>query len=323
MRKTIDRILALLLAMICTFAGAQPGYPDKPIKLIVGFPPGQATDIMARLVADRISRATGQPLIVENRPGQGGSIGLAALAKAPHDGYTMVLAATASMATNPHLYKNIGYDTLKDFAPISRLAEVPLVLVANPSAPFDTVAELVAYAKANPGKLSYSSSGNGTLSHLAMELFKQQAGVSLAHIPYQGSVRAMTDLVSGNVLLGFDTVTVTAPQIASGKLKALGVASASRVPTLAQVPTLTEAGLPGFVASPWVGFLFPKGTPADIVARMNAEIRKAVDDPGVQKSLHGIGAIVHTDTPDEFAQVIRSDYDKWGRLVRDSGARVD
>jgi tripartite-type tricarboxylate transporter receptor subunit TctC len=323
MKKTIEWVLALLLAMTFTLAGAQPGYPDKPIKLIVGFPPGQATDIMARLVADRISRATGQPLIVENRPGQGGSIGLAALAKAPPDGYTIMLTATASMATNPHLYKNIGYDALKDFAPVSRVAEVPLVLVANPAAPFGTVAELIAYAKANPGKLSYSSTGNGTLSHLAMELFKQQAGVSLAHIPYQGSVRAMTDLVAGNVLLGFDTVTVTAPQIASGKVKALGVASAARMPTLAQAPTMTEAGLPGFVASPWVGFVFPKGTPADIVARMNAEIRKAVDDPGVQKTLRDIGAIAHTDTPEEFAQVIRADYDKWGRLVHDSGARVD
>lgn len=322
----MKRIVQLLLALLAAWAsltGAQASYPDKPVKIIVGFPAGQATDTVARLVAERLSQSMGQPFVVDNRPGQGGSVGLASLAKAPADGYTMMLSATASLVTNPHLYKAVGYDTLKDFAPIGLLAEIPLALVAHPSAPFNTVRELIAYAKANPGKLSYSSSGNGTLSHLAMELFKRDVGISLVHIPYQGSVRAMTDLVAGNVTLGFDTVTVTAPQLESKRLKVLAVASDRRIPLLAEAPTIIEAGIPGFTASPWLGMLFPKGTPADIVNRMNSEIRKALDDPNLQKSLRSIGVIVHTTSPDEFARLLQTEYTKWGRIVRDSGARVD
>jgi tripartite-type tricarboxylate transporter receptor subunit TctC len=317
-------VLLLTLTLFAGLSGAQGGrYPDRPVKLVVGFPAGQATDIVARLLADRLSQSMGQPFVVENRPGQGGSLGLAHLAKSPPDGYTMVLAATASLVTNPHLYKSVGYDPLTDFAPSGVAMEIPLALVAHPSAPFNTLAELVAYAKANPGKLNYSSVGNGTLSHLAMERLKREAGITMMHIPYQGSVRSIADLVAGNVMLSFDTLTVTVPHIESKRLKLIAVASGKRVPQLPDAPTLIEAGMPGFVASPWLGVLFPKGTPAEIVMAMNAEIRKALDDPGMQKSMLTIGAVARPNSPEEFARLLQEDHAKWGRIVRESGARVD
>ena len=322
--KTSRRLL-LLLTMILSagLASAQGRYPDRPVKLVVGFPAGQATDIAARLLAERLSQSLGQPFVVENRPGQGGSIGLAHLAKAPADGYTMVLAATASLVTNPHLYKAVGYDPLTDFAPSGVMMEIPLALVAHPSAPFNTLPELLAYAKANPGKLNYASVGNGTLSHLAMERLKREADVSLMHIPYQGSVRSIADLLAGNVLVSFDTLTVTLPHIESKKLKLIAVASEKRVPQLPDAPTMIEAGVPGFVASPWLGVLFPKGTPPEIVATINGEMRKALRDPGMQKSMQTIGALPRPNSPEEFTRLIQEDHARWGRIVRESGARVD
>jgi tripartite-type tricarboxylate transporter receptor subunit TctC len=316
-------VLLLMWTLSAGLSGAQGRYPDHPVKLVVGFPAGQATDIVARLLADRLSQSMGQPFVVENRPGQGGSLALAHLAKSPPDGYTMVLAATASLVTNPHLYKSVGYDPLTDFAPSGVAMEIPLALVAHPSAPFNTLAELVAYAKANPGKLNYSSVGNGTLSHLAMERLKREAGISMTHIPYQGSVRSIADLVGGNVMLSFDTLTVTVPHIESKRLKLIAVASGKRVPQLPDAPTMIEAGMPGFIASPWLGVVFPKGTPPEIVMAMNAGIRKALEDPGMQKSMLNIGAVPRPSSPEEFTRLLHEDHAKWGRIVRESGARVD
>jgi tripartite-type tricarboxylate transporter receptor subunit TctC len=316
-------VLLLMWTLSAGLSGAQGRYPDHPVKLVVGFPAGQATDIVARLLADRLSQSMGQAFVVENRPGQGGSLGLAHLAKSPSDGYTMVLAATASLVTNPHLYKSVGYDPLTDFAPSGVAVEIPLALVAHPSAPFNTLAELVAYAKANPGKLNYSSVGNGTLSHLAMERLKREAGISMQHIPYQGSVRSIADLVGGNVMLSFDTLTVTVPHVESKRLKLIAVASGKRVPQLPDAPTMIEAGMSGFIASPWLGVLFPKGTPPSIVMAMNAEIRKALEDPGMQKSMLGIGAVARPNSPEEFTRLLQEDHARWGRIVRESGVRVD
>lgn len=322
--KTTRWLLLLLTMVLSTgLSGAQGRYPDRPVKLVVGFPAGQATDIVARMLADRLSQSMGQPFVVENRPGQGGSLGLAHLAKAPADGYTMVLAATASLVTNPHLYKSVGYDSLTDFAPSGMVVEIPLALVAHPSAPFNDLAGMVAYAKAHPGKLDYSSVGNGTLSHLAMERLKREAGVSITHIPYQGSVRSIADLIAGNVMISFDTLTVTVPHIESKRLKLIAVASGKRVPQLPGAPTMIEAGMPGFVASPWLGLLFPKGTPQSIVMTMNAEVRKAMEDPGMQKSMQTIGALPRPNSPEEFTRLIQEDHARWGRLVRESGIRVD
>ena len=321
--KYIAKWLGAALLAAGAALSAQAAYPERPVKLIVGFPAGQATDLVARLFAEKLSQSLGQPVVVENKPGQGGSVALAQLAKAPADGHTMMITAAAAMVTNPHLYKNVGYDPVKDFAPSAMVIEIPLALVAHPSAPFNTVQELIAHAKANPGKLNYGSVGNGTMSHLAMERLKKEAGVSLVHIPYQGSPRAIADLMAGNVLVSFDTLTVTLPQIEAKKLKSIAVATQKRVPSLPNVPTVIETGVAEFIASPWLGILFPKGTAPEIVNRMHVELMKAMEDPGLQKSLAGIGAVPRTAGPQEFAKVIEQDHKRWGRIVTESGARVD
>jgi tripartite-type tricarboxylate transporter receptor subunit TctC len=323
MRSVAKWIGASLLAAATAVAGAQPNYPERPVKLVVGFPAGQATDLVARVLAEKLSKNLGQPFIVENKPGQGASVGVAYVAKSAPDGYTMVLTAAAAMVTNPHLYKNVGYDPTRDFAPSAMLIEIPLALVAHPSAPFNTVQELIAYAKSHPGKLSYSSSGSGTMSHLAMERLKREAGVSLVHIPYPGSVRSMTDLIAGNVAVSFDTLTVTVPQIEAKKMKAIAVASQKRVPSLPNVPTVGETGVADFIASPWLGIVFPAGTPKAIVDKMHAELMKVMDDPAVRKSLQTLGAVPRIAGPQEFDRIIQADYVKWGRIVADSGAKVD
>lgn len=323
MKTTMKWIAASLVAAAAFSAAAQSTYPERPVKLVVGFPAGQATDLVARLLAERLSKSLGQPIVVENKPGQGASLAVAQVAKAAPDGYTMVLTAAAAMVTNPHLYKNVGYDPLRDFAPSAMLIEIPLALVAHPSAPFNTVPELIAYAKANPGKLSYSSSGSGTMSHLAMERLKREAGVSLIHIPYQGSPRSMNDLMAGNVAVAFDTLTVTVPQIEAKRMKAIAVAAAKRAPSLPNVPTVSESGPADFIASPWLGVVFPAGTPKEIVTKMNGELMKVMDDSGMQKSLQSIGAVPRTAGPEEFEKIIKADYVKWGKIVAESGAKVD
>ncbi|KGD88274.1 hypothetical protein JL37_27245 [Achromobacter sp. RTa] len=304
-------------------AQAAADWPAKPVKLLVGFPPGQATDAVARILAERLSARFNQPVIVENRPGQGGSIALAALAKSAPDGYTMMLSATASLVTNPHLYKSTGYDTLRDFEPVGLVADLPMVLVANAAQPFSDVAGLRDYARRNPGALNFSSSGNGTLSHLGMVMLEREAGLQLTHIPYQGSAKAMTDMIADNVAIGLDTVAVTLPHIQSGRLKALAVGASQRLPMLPDVPTFAEAGYPAFQANPWLGMLFPKGTPKYIVQRMNQEIGLAVATPALSGSLKAIGAFARVDTPEDFAQLLRQEYGSWGELVQLSGSRVD
>lgn len=321
--KSITRWMAAALLVAATAASAQPSYPDRPIKLVVGFPAANATDIVARVIAEKLGKNLGQPVVVENRPGQGASIAAAHVAKSAPDGYTMMLTAAASMVTNPHLYKNVGYDPLKDLVPSVMLVEVPLALVAHPSAPFNTLAELIAYAKANPGKLSYSSSGNGTLSHLAMERLKREAGVSMVHIPYQGSNRSMLDLMAGNVHVAFDTLTVTVPHIEAKKMKPLAVATQKRAPLLPGVPTVIESGVADFVASPWLGFVFPAGTPNEIVSKMHTEMLKVMDDPAVQKSLQANGTVPRINGPQEFARIIRQDHARWGKVITGSGIQVE
>jgi tripartite-type tricarboxylate transporter receptor subunit TctC len=316
-------LVAAFLAAATATVTAQASYPDRPIKLVVGFPAANATDVVARVLAEKLGRNLGQPVVVENRPGQGASIAAAHVAKAAPDGYTMMLTAAASMVTNPHLYKNLGYDPLKDLVPSVMLVEIPLALVAHPSAPFNTLAELIAYAKANPGKLSYSSSGNGTLSHLAMERLKREAGVSLVHIPYQGSGRSMTDLMAGTVHVAFDTLTVTVPHIEARKMKPIAVATQKRVSLLPGVPTMIESGVPEFIASPWLGIVFPAGTPHDILNRMQTEMLKVMDDPAVQKSLQATGSVPRINGLQEFGRIIREDHARWGKVVTESGVKID
>ncbi len=321
--KWMKRWAAVMAVLLGASLAAEAGYPDKPLKMIVGFPSGQATDLAARLFADRLGQALGQPVVVENRPGQGGSIGISYAAKAPADGYTMAFTAAAAMVNNPHLYKAVGYDSRRDFQPVALLIEAPLVLVAHPAAPFNTLPELIKYAQANPGKLNYSSVGNGTMSHLAMERLKSEADVSLLHVPYQGSVRSITDLIAGNVLVSFDTLTVTVPQIQAGKLKPLAVGSRQRVPALPDIPTVSEAGYPGFEASPWLGVLFPRGTPDQMTKRVQDELEKIMQDDAVRKSLIRIGLMPRYADSGEFTKLIEQDFHRWGKIVKTSGAKID
>ena len=315
-------ILGLLLGLVFALASAQ-SYPTKPIRLVVPFPPGGATDILARDVAQKLTEAWGQSVIVDNRPGAGGNIGSELVAKSAPDGYTLEMGTVGTHAINASLYAKMPYDHVKDFTPVILVAGVPNVLVVNPSVPANSVAELIAYAKANPGKLNFASSGNGTSIHLSGELFKVMAGVQIMHIPYKGSTPALQDLLAGQVQMMFDNLPPSLPQIKAGKLRALAVTSLTRAPALPDVPTLSEAGLPGFEASSWFGILAPAGTPAPIVAKLNAEIAKYLATPEAKEKLAKQGANAAGGTPDDFAKHIAAETAKWAKVVKDSGAKID
>lgn len=305
-------------------AQSAEAYPAKPIRLIVGFPPGQATDVAARIYAEQLGARLGQPVVVENRPGQGGSMALAYLKNMPADGYTIGLMATASLATNPHLYKSVGYDPLKDFEAVSIIAEGPLVLVAHPRLPVATTQELIAYARERPGKLNYCSPGNGTLSHLAMEDLKARAGISLTHVPYQGSVKAMADLVGGNVDVCFDTFTVVKAYLDSGRLKALGVATPQRLDSLPNVPGISESGIDGFVAIPYIGIVAPSGTPRAVINRLYTELAAIQGSTEMRKRLLAVlGAPPVLTTPAEFEMRIRADHARFGAIIRKNDLKPD
>lgn len=303
---------------------AQPArWPDKPVRIFVGFPPGQATDIVARQLAERLSPALGQAVLVENRPGQGGSMVLAQVAKAAPDGLTLTLAATAALVINPHLYPSVGYDTLRDFAPIGTVADLPLVLVAHPSMPFNSFAEFVAHAKAQPDRLRYASSGNGTLSHLGMELLKSRAGVKMLHVPYKGSVPAMTDLAGGSVDIGLDTVAGVMPHLQSKRLKLIAAASERRLAFSPDTPTIAESGMPGFAASAWLGLLAPKGTPADVVQRLSDELGRILRDPATEQALRALSAYPRPGAAADLARLLARENESWARVVRESGVKPD
>ena len=314
----MKRILLIGLLLVASVAHAQ-----KTARIVVGFPPGQATDLVARLVAERLGPALGETVIVENRPGQGGSLALSQLAKMPPDGANMVLAPLASMAANPHLYKSVGYDTLKDFEHVALVADLPIMLVAHPSMPFKTLPEMVAYAKANPDKLTHPSSGNGTLSHLGFEDLKRRAGITILHVPYQGSPRAMADLMGGAVQVAMDTVTVTAPHIKSGKMRLLATAYGTRLPDFPDMPTIAEQGYPGFALSAWLGIVVPAGTPKARVDRLSAELVKIVRTPEIGEKYVALGTIPRTMPSDEFHAFVQSEYARWGAVVKATGAKVD
>ncbi len=313
----------LILAAAILLLGFASASAAEVSRIVVGFPPGQATDIVARLVAERIGPILGETFIVENRPGQGGSIALAQLAKTQADGRTLVLAPLASLVANPHLYKSVGYDTLKDFAPVTLVCDLPLLFVVNPDLPVKNVAELIAYAKANPDKINYSSSGNGTLSHLGMEDFKRRAGVSLTHVPYRGSPPAMTDLVAGVVGAGMDTVTVTQPFVQAGSLRAIASAYSQRIAGLPDLPTLAEQGFPGFGIAAWIGFVAPAGTPKERIDALNAAVSKVVKTAEIAEKFATLGVIQRLMGSEEFAAFIRSENERWSAVVKASGAKVE
>ncbi len=314
--------LGASLALVAAWASAQT-YPVKPIRIVVPFPPGGATDILARDVAQKLTEAWGQQVIVDNRPGAGGNIGSELVAHSAPDGYTLEMGTVGTHAINASLYAKMPYDHVKDFAPVILVAGVPNVLVVNTAVPANSVAELIAYAKANPGKLNFASSGNGTSIHLSGELFKVMAGVQMTHIPYKGSAPAMQDLLGGQVQLMFDNLPPSLPQIKAGKVRALAVTSLTRAPALPDVPTVAESGLPGFEASSWFGILAPAGTPPAIVAKLNAEIAKWLATPEAKEKLAKQGANAAGGTPEDFAKHIAAETAKWAKVVKDSGAKID
>lgn len=313
----------LIVAAFALLLGLMPASAADVSRIVVGFPAGQATDIVARLIAERIGPILGETFIVENRPGQGGSIALAQLAKTQADGRTLVLAPLASMVANPHLYKSVGYDTLKDFAPVTLVCDLPILFVVNPALPVKNVAELIAYARANPDKINYSSSGNGTLSHLGMEDFKRRAGISMLHVPYRGSPPAMTDLIAGVVGAGMDTVTVTQPFVQAGSLRAIASAYSQRIPTLPNVPTLAEQGFPNFGIAAWIGFVAPAGTPQERIDALHAAVSKVVQTEEIADKFAALGVIQHLMGPAEFAGFIQAENSRWSAVVKAIGARVD
>ena len=317
--------LCTLGACFAAFAAgvSAQAYPTKPIRIVVPFPAGGTTDVLARAAAQKLAETLGQPAVVDNRPGAGGNIGAELVAKSAPDGYTLLMGTVGTHAINPGLYPKLPYDHVKDFAPVILVAGVPNVLVINPALPVNSVPELIAYAKANPGKLNFASSGNGTSIHLSAELFKTMAGVQMTHVPYKGSAPALQDLVGGQVQLMFDNLPSSLALIKGGKLKALAVTSSTRAAALPDVPTLAESGLPGFEASSWFGLLAPAGTPPPVIAKLNGEIAKWLATPEAKEKLLAQGANAAGGTAEEFAQFIAAETAKWQKVVKESGAKVD
>jgi tripartite-type tricarboxylate transporter receptor subunit TctC len=315
-------LLAIAAATLTSGACAQ-SFPSKAIRVFVPFPPGGGTDIIAREVTQKVAANTGWTFVIENRPGAGGNLGVDVAAKAPADGYTIVLGQTSNLAINPTLYAKMPYDSVKDLAPIVRVADAPLVMVTSTTSPYKTLADAVNAAKAKPGVVNFASPGNGTVAHLTSEMFQKAANVKTQHVPYKGAAQALTDVIGGTVELYMSSVPTLLGQIKQGKLRPLAVTSAKRVDDLPNVPTINESGYQGFDAVTWFGFLAPAGTPKDVIARLNAEFNKALQQPDLRKKLGDEGADPVGGTPEQFAALIKEEIQRWGKVVKESGARVD
>jgi tripartite-type tricarboxylate transporter receptor subunit TctC len=313
-------LAALLLALLVAPAVAQ-NYPAHPVRIVIPLSPGGTTDVPGRLVAQKLSGTLGQQFFVENRAGAGGTIGSDFVAKSKPDGYTLLLTATPFVIT-PHVYKNMPYNALTDFAPVIRIASGPYVLVVHPSLGVHSVKELIAAAKQQPGKIDFASSGNGSAQHLVTELFMYMAGIKLNHVPYKGSGPAQQDLMAGIVKVSFVGTPIAIPHMKAGRLMALGVSTAKRSPEMPEVPTIAEAGVPGYEATVWIGMLAPAGTPGEIIAKLNGEIGKLVRTEEMRKLLTPTGMEPDPDTPEQFGAYLKADYDKWGKVVRESGATI-
>jgi tripartite-type tricarboxylate transporter receptor subunit TctC len=303
--------------------GSAQTYPQKSIRLIVGVPPGGTTDVVARLVSQKLGEQLGQQVVVDNRGGAGGNIGAELVAKAPPDGYTLFLATIGTMAINPSLYKKMPFDTMRDFAAVSQLTSMPQLLVVHPSVPIRNVKELIAYAKSRPGQLNFASGGSGTAIHLAGELFKTMANVDMVHVPYKGGGPAMIDLLAGQVSLMFDQILTALPHAQSGKLRALGVTTEKRSPAAPQIATISEAALPGYAVTTWHGLLAPAGTPADVIRRLSVETAKALQSADIRERFAVQGVDPVSSTPEQFAAMIKAELEKWRGVIGASGTKLD
>jgi tripartite-type tricarboxylate transporter receptor subunit TctC len=317
----LARSLLVVLSLALAGSALAQQYPAKPVRIIVPFPPGQATDILARLLADQLSKSLGQQFIADNRPGAGGSVGTDAAAKAAPDGYTLVMATISTFGINPSLYPKLGYSPLRDFAPISNLGLTPQTLVASPKSGFGSLKDFVEKAKTT--ELSYASSGNGSASHLSMELFRTASGAKLSHVPFKGNAEALTQVFGGEIPVMFDAIPGVLAPIKSGKVKALGIASPKRSPFLPDLPTIAEQGYPGFEAVGWIGIAAPARTPEPILKTLQAAIAKALEQPAMQKRMSELAFLPVGDTPEQFTAFIKAENAKWAKAVKESGAKVD
>jgi tripartite-type tricarboxylate transporter receptor subunit TctC len=324
-RRTFVRAAGTLAlaAMLPGAAVAQNVYPAKPIRLIVPFPPAGGTDVLSRAIAHAMQNNAQWIIVVDNKPGAGGNIGLDAAAKAPPDGYTIAMGQTANLAVNPALYSSMPYDPLKDFAPIALISSQPLILVVNTSSPYKSLKELVDASKASPGKINMASSSNGTIGHIGGELFQRRAGIKMTHVPYKGAGAAVTDLMGGSVDCFFGNTQAVGGLVTGGKLRALAVTSPKRLANFPDVPTVAELGYPGFEAATWSGLLAPAGTNPRIVARLNLEANRALGTDQMKQKLHEDGSTPLGGTPEQFAEFIRNEHAKWGAAVREAGIKLD
>lgn len=319
----ITRRRAAFAIALTPLAGWAAAFPARPLRLVVPFPPGGATDLMARGLAQHLGEQLGQQVVIDNRGGAGGSLGAELVARAPADGYTLLFATMGTQAINPALYPKLRYEPLKDFAPIALTHITPRVLMVGPSVQARSVAQLVAFAKSHPGQLTYGSAGNGSSSHLSGALFESLAGVQMVHVPYKGSAPLLTDLLAGRVDATFDSFTIYDEHIKSGRVHALAVTSATRMAALPQVPTVAEAGVPGYEVSNWLGLLAPAGTPGEVVGQLHAAVVRAMADQPMKRQMAALGVETLSSTPEEFATLIRSETVKWAKIVKASGAKVE
>ena len=317
------RSIALLCASLCACVVHAQAWPTKPVRWLIPFTPGAASDITARILAERLSATWGQSILVENKPGAGGTIATAEMLKSPHDGYTIMSGTMGTHAIAPNLYKGLPYDPARDIVPLTMVADVPLVLVSSLKVPANSLKEMIGIAQASPGKYAYASPGNGTLNHLTGELFKQVAKLDMPHIPYKGSAPAYVDMYSGNVALMFDPILSASTQLKQGKLKAFAIAAPKRSPALPDIPTMAELGYAGFDATLWLGIFAPEGTPAPIVAKLSADIARTAKIPEVREKLEALGGEVVGMPHDEFARVYARDLGRWGKTIRELNIKVD
>jgi tripartite-type tricarboxylate transporter receptor subunit TctC len=316
--------LALVFTIFASaWSWAQDAYPDKPIRLVVPFPAGGGADILARSVTPKMAQALGQPIVVENRPGAGGNVGSESVARSAPNGYTLLFGHNGTFGVNHALYARTGFDPIKDFAPIGRIGRVGVVLAVHPDVPAKSVKELLAYLKANPGKVTFASAGNGTTSHMAGEMFKTAAGVDIVHVPYKGNGPAMIDLLAGRVNMVIDVMPSAYPNVKAGKLRGLAVTTLTPVAGAPELPTLDASGLPGFDLSAWDGLWAPAGTPRPIIDKLNAALRAALTDPQTRDGLLARGAETVPGPPEDLARLVATELPKWANAVRQSGAKID